>query len=142
MTYVPSIDEALTEFRRVLKPGGIAHMIDNDWDLFAVDPCEPEMFKSMMEHTKQLWCNPQAGRHLYGAARRAGFKDVQVSMFPIIDTEGLAFEIPLKACAEFAIEGGFPSEKADQFVVDCQEALVKQELVIIMPWFIISGTAP
>ena len=142
MAYVPSIDEVLTEFRRVLKPGGIVRIIENDWDLFAVEPCDQEMFKSFMEHAKNIWCDPQAGRHLYGAARRAGFKDVQVSVLPIVDTMGFTFDIPLKSNLEIAEQSGFPSEKADRFIMDCQKALANQELLIMMTLFIITATAP
>ena len=142
LSYVPSIDEMMTEFRRVLKPGGMARMIDSDWGLFAVEPCKPAIFKPLMEHAKHAFSDPQAGRHLYGAARRIGFKDVQVSMFPVADTAGALIGTPIKTLAAYAKAAGFPSETADRFILDCQEALAKQELIIIMPMFMITATAP
>ena len=38
MEYVPDIDATLAEFRRVVKPGGIAHIIDSDWGMLVVEP--------------------------------------------------------------------------------------------------------
>ena len=42
MEYVSDVAATLAEFRRVVKPGGLAHVIDSDWGLLAVEPLGAE----------------------------------------------------------------------------------------------------
>lgn len=141
LVYVPSMDETLAEFRRVLKPGGMVRMMDSDWGLFAVEPCDPEMFIRLMSDAKHAFRDPQAGRKMYGAAKQAGFTDVQVVMISLADTDGLLMDVPLKNMVTYAKAAGFPSEEGDRFAADCQQALARRELLIISSMFIVTGTA-
>jgi ubiquinone/menaquinone biosynthesis C-methylase UbiE len=142
LAYVSSIGEMLKEFRRVLKPGGIVRMIDMDWDMFSVEPSETKMFRNLIRHAKHAFRDPQAGRHLYGAAKRAGFKEIQISMFPFADTEGFLIHSPLKTLVTYAKAAGFPEEEADSFIGNCEEALTRRELLIIINMFMVTGTTP
>ena len=136
------MNEMMTEFSRVLKPKGVVRMIDSDWDIFAVEPSNPDKFKSLMDHAKHAFRDPQAGRHLYFSTKRAGFNDVEISIIPVADTSGALIGSPVKNLAAYAVDGGLPSETANQFIADCEEALAKQELLIIYTMFVITATAP
>jgi len=43
MEYVPDVAATLAEFRRVVKPGGIVHIIDSDWGMLVVEPLGAEV---------------------------------------------------------------------------------------------------
>ena len=66
--YVRDPVATLQEFRRVLKPGGLAHVIESDWSLTAVEPVGVE-WQAMIEAARWAWRMPEIGRKLYGIAR-------------------------------------------------------------------------
>ncbi len=80
MEYVPDVAATLTEFRRVLRPGGLAHVIDSDWGLFAVEPLGAERMAELFEAAKPAYRTPHIGRKLWGALRAAGFANVEVKI--------------------------------------------------------------
>lgn len=73
---------ALTDMRRVLKPGGLVAVRDSDYAAFAWAPRLPMLdrwmaiYHGVTEHNR---AEADAGRHLYAWARRAGFTDVVAS---------------------------------------------------------------
>src|SRR5581483_1275372 len=73
MEYVPDMRATLTEFRRVLKPGGIAHIIDSDWGMLVVEPLGAEKQHELMTAAGVAFRSPFAGRMLYSLMRQIGF---------------------------------------------------------------------
>ena len=73
---------ALMEMRRVLKPDGIVGVRDSDYAAFAWAPRLPQLDRWMAIYhgiTARNRAEADAGRHLYGWARAAGFADVVAS---------------------------------------------------------------
>ena len=70
---------ALTDMRRVLKPGGLVAVRDSDYAAFAWAPRLPLLDRWMAIYhgiTERNRAEADAGRHLYVWARQAGFTDV------------------------------------------------------------------
>lgn len=73
---------ALTEMRRVVRPGGVVAARDADYACFAWAPADPlltrwlELYQAV---TRRNSAEPDAGRFLKGWALRAGFTEVQAS---------------------------------------------------------------
>ncbi len=76
------------EFRRVLKPGSIAHAIEDDRSLTAVEPLASAEWRALVEAASWAWRMPDFGRKLYGIARRAGFSKVAIQVLTKPDAEG------------------------------------------------------
>jgi ubiquinone/menaquinone biosynthesis C-methylase UbiE len=73
---------ALTEMRRVTKPGGIVAARDSDFAALAWYPLLPELDDWRQLYRRVARANggePDAGRHLAAWARQAGFKQIEAT---------------------------------------------------------------
>jgi ubiquinone/menaquinone biosynthesis C-methylase UbiE len=71
---------ALSEMRRVCAPGGVVAARDADYAAMTWAPAEPALDRWLALYRQLARLNggePDAGRHLLGWARRAGFPDVR-----------------------------------------------------------------
>lgn len=141
LEYVPSIDAIVAEFRRVLRPGGIMRLVDSDWDMLLIEPIGEERTRELMRHARRAYNDAQAGRHLYGAARRAGFAEVEVAVAATPDTQGGILPV-LMNIAGYATGGGYPKEEATRLLADVNAAKDNGELLVMLPQFIITAKAP
>jgi ubiquinone/menaquinone biosynthesis C-methylase UbiE len=140
--YVDSLDDMLAEILRVLKSGGIIRMLEPDWDLLVVEPLGSERLNEMLLYAKHAFSDPQVGRNLYGSAKRAGYTNVEVKMVPVVDTLGFLVKLTLENFIQYAIDGGYPPEKGKQYLADLHTALKNNELLIVLPFFMVTGTVP
>lgn len=141
LEYVPSIEETLGEFRRALKPGGIARLVDSDWDLLMVEPLGSQRVGELLASARHAYNDAQAGRHLYGAAQRAGFTDVHVQVVPFTDTVGLS-RIVLLNLIGYAVERGYPQAEGKRMLEDVDRAVERRELLGVLPQFVVTAVAP
>lgn len=140
LEYVPSIDATLREFRRVLRPGGTMRLVDSDWDMIVIEPVGEERTRELMRYARRAYNDAQAGRHLYGAARRAGFDQIQVGVAASADTEGGIVPV-LMNIVGYAKGGGYPEAEAERLLADVNAAKERRELLVLLPQFIITATA-
>lgn len=87
---------ALTEMRRVLRPGGVLGVRDADYGAFVWGPDVPELDRWLdLYHrvTERNGAQADAGRYLLGWVRRAGFADVAAtsSTWTFADPEARAW---------------------------------------------------
>lgn len=58
LIYVADPVKTLAEFWRVLKPGGLAHAIEGDWRLTAVEPIPTNEWQALIEAASWVWPRP------------------------------------------------------------------------------------
>jgi SAM-dependent methyltransferase len=141
MEYVPDVAATLTEFRRVLRPGGLAHVIDSDWGLFAVEPLGAERMAELFEAAKPAYRTPHIGRKLWGALRAAGFSNVDVKIVAGADTKGRMSPIVFNMIGYARASGRMPGATLDAIVADVKRALKEETFLLILPQFLVTGTA-
>ncbi|MEM7026055.1 MAG: methyltransferase domain-containing protein, partial [Pseudomonadota bacterium] len=122
LIYVEDPLATLTEFRRCLRPQGIAHAIEGDWRLTAVEPVPTDDWRALIEAASWAWPRPEMGRQLYGYAREAGFEEVLVQVLTSPDTEGRLNGM-IHTVAGYARESGrIESERVDAILETIRRA--------------------
>jgi SAM-dependent methyltransferase len=82
LQHIPDPPAALSAMRRLLAPGGLVAVRDSDYGTCTWNPAAPELSRWLAIYSAVARRNggePDAGRHLLGWVRGAGFADAQVS---------------------------------------------------------------
>ncbi len=140
LVYVDDPVATFAEFRRALKPGGIAHAIEGDWSLTAVEPVPTAEWRQLIEAASWAWRWPEIGRRLCGLARRAGFAEVSVQVVTKPDTEGRLNGM-IQAVADYARKGGaLAPARVDAILRTVERARTDGTYLAIAPQFLVTAT--
>ena len=128
------------EFRRVLKPGGIAHAIESDWSLTAVEPLAADEWRTLVKAAGWAWRDPEIGRKLYGVARRAGFSTVAVQVLTKPDIDGRLLGM-IQTVAGYARDSAtLDPERIDAILASVERGLGEKRYLAVSPQFIVTAT--
>lgn len=137
--YVADAVATFKEFRRVLKRGGLAHAVESDWRLTAVEPLGAE-WTAVLEAASWAFPTPDIGRRLYGIARGAGFGNVALQVLTKPDTEGRLLGM-IHTVAEYARESGrLDAKRIDAVVQTVERGLAERSYLAITPQFVVTAT--
>jgi ubiquinone/menaquinone biosynthesis C-methylase UbiE len=141
MEYVPDVTATLTEFRRVLKPGGIAHIIDSDWGMVVVEPLGSEPLRELIGAAGLAFRTPLAGRRLYGEMKKVGFSNVSVMILASVDTQGRMLPV-LRNMASYAEAGGqLDRKRLSAIMAEVDKSIADGVFMMALPQFLVTGSA-
>jgi SAM-dependent methyltransferase len=138
--YVDDPVATFAEFHRVLRPEGLAHAIEGDWRLTAVEPVPTAEWRAIIEAASWAWPWPEIGRGLYGFARRGGFEEVLVDVRTTPDTSGRLRPM-VQTVADYARQSGrLAEERIDRALRQIDEAIAEGTYLAIAPQFIVTAS--
>lgn len=141
LVYVDDPAGTLAEFRRILKPGGRAQLIDSDWDLFTVDAVPPDVWRRFMQAAGHAFSTPQIGRRLYALAREAGFAEVVPRIVARPDLDGRLMNV-VQNMAGYVCEGGtLPEVEIAAVLAQAETAREEGRFFAVNPQFMVTATA-
>jgi SAM-dependent methyltransferase len=125
LEYVPDVDAAIAEIRRVLKPGGKAVLVSVLWDHWRFHGAEPELNDRMHEIWRSHCPHQMLPMELPRKLNTAGFNGV--AQKPIAFINGTMHENAFalwaaKLVASFAIGKGVEDEDAADWLDQLQKA--------------------
>ena len=137
--YVRDPVSTFKEFRRVLKPGGMAHAIESDWSLTAVEPLAAE-WRALVAAASWAWRTPEIGRKLYGIARSAGFSNVTLRVLTKPDTDGRLLGM-IETVAGYARKSDqLETTQIDAMLAKLKRSLVEGNYLAVTPQFLVTAT--
>lgn len=141
MEYVPDVVATLREFHRVLKPGGIAHIIDSDWGMLVVEPLGSDKLTELIGAASLAFRTPRAGRVLYSLMKMSGFSDVTVHILAGVDTQGRMLPVLHNMASYAEAGGGLARERLDAIMKEIDQSIADGTFMMTLPQFLVTGRA-
>jgi ubiquinone/menaquinone biosynthesis C-methylase UbiE len=140
LEYVSDPQLVISEFHRVLKPGGIAHVSDSDWGSVVCEPSR-ERFERVMSAAQIAFRTPLIGRQLYGMFRHAGFESPRVQVLASADTEGGLKSVLMNMASYARTSGRLDDADIDAFIREVEQSIEERTFFALLPQFLVTGRA-
>lgn len=139
LEYVSDYAAVIAEFHRVVKPGGICHLIDSDWGMLALEPLGQAKLGELLSAAQCAYRTPLIGRVLYSAMKEAGFSHIQVKILASADTRGRSLPI-LSNMVSYAKVGGMNAVRADALLNEIEASISERTFMMVLPQFLVTAT--
>ena len=141
LIYVDDARQTLNEFKRVLKPGGIAHAIEGDWPMMVIEPVPADDWAALVDAASHACRTPDIGRKLYGLFTAAGFGEVNVQLITRPDTDGRLFGMVSNMAAYAKTSGVLDDAAIEKVVSSVTEAIAQKTFLALAPQFVVTAKA-
>ena len=141
LEYVDDPAATLASFRTALRPGGLAHVIDSDWALLAIEPLGEERTAELLAAARHAYRTPAIGRQLHRLFLRAGFRDVEVRVLASPDLKGYMAPVVWNMVGYARASGRLAPAVLDAVVSDAKRAIEAGEFLLLLPQFLVTGVA-
>jgi ubiquinone/menaquinone biosynthesis C-methylase UbiE len=141
LEYVDDVKATLEDFRRVLRPDGLAHATDSDWGMLAVEPIGPDRLAELFGAASVAYRTPLIGRKLHGFMRAAGFGEVRVQVLAAADTRGVFAPVLFNMAGYARASGRMAPAAIDALIQEVKDAISDGTYLLVLPQFLVTGIA-
>lgn len=134
---------ALVEARRVLVPGGRLVLVDQDYDMWAIDSDDEATTRALMRAQSDAIASRWIGRRYRSLLLDAGFVDVLVEVKTLIYTDYAQVARVLPSIANVGVATGVVTrDQADTWLAEQERRGQEGRVFVAMPLFLASGRRP
>ena len=141
LEYVDDPGRTLASFHAALRPGGLAHVIDSDWALLAIEPLGAVRTAELFGAARHAYRTPWIGRQLHRLFRHAGFRDVQLQVLANPDLKGHMAPVVWNMVQYARASGRLAPAVLDAIVAEVKGAIEAGDFLLLLPQFLVTGTA-
>lgn len=140
LEYVPDLAVTLTELARVLRPGGTLVASDSDFGFVVVEPLDVAEVRELFDAASPAFKEPNVGRKLRNAYRRAGLVDVKVDVAVTPDTRGTLRGVLENMLGYGTKFGRMTDARADELRARVDTAITDGDFFMALPQWWVRGT--
>lgn len=134
---------AAREIFRVLKPGGVVMLMDQDWESLIVAGSQMQLTRRILNAFVDRMTNGWAGRRHLALLKQSGFSDVTVQPMPLMLPFPAAVALVLQSAVTYAVKSGeATAHDGAQWLADLQMADERGEFLCAFTFFVAIARRP
>ncbi len=134
---------ALVEARRVLAPGGRIVLVDQGYDMWAIDADDEVLTRALMRAQSDAITNRWMGRRYHNLLLNAGFIEVAIEVKTGIFTDHAQVSFFLESTTNAGVAGGVVTRaQADAWLAEQARRGEVGRFFVAIPLFLASGRRP